>query len=58
MAPISGHLESHLGCRSAVFGGLDNDPGPVEVIVISHNREPGSQKKGRVPVICIDCVEI
>jgi len=30
------------------FLGLDNDdPGPVEVIVISHNREPGSQKKGR-----------
>lgn len=35
------------------FLGLDHDPGPVEVIVISHNREPGSQKKRRVPVICM-----
>lgn len=56
MAPISGPGSGKSPGMPARFLGLDHDPGPVEVIVISHNREPGSQEKEGVPVICIDCV--
>lgn len=52
MAPISWAPGKSPGMPFRRFlGARSDDPGPVEVIVISHNREPGSQEKEGVPVI-------